>query len=319
MHPFELWQRPILIVVAIINFPCLILHADPPHERPRSVLVPTEGEIPDLHRAIESADDGRVAKLITEGADVNEKNTISQTPLMLAADRKNVGVVELLLKHGANPKANDRMGLTPLHYVARGEFCGNAQHGVDHEPFRNVADPKCLKLAEVLVAAGAVVDARSEDGSTPLHEATQSGLILLASFLLDHGANVNARSEGVGSTPLDRTLFCDRRGAHGPVECAKMAEFLISKGSSLREKDQLGDTPLQAAARDCNKDIAAVILKKDKEVQDQIDLALERVTSFLKAVEMTSSTSGPGALRMEALRKECIETQQLLLDAQAKK
>ena len=86
-----------------------------------------------------------------------------------------------------------------------------------------------------LLKAGAAVDARNEGGATPLHNAVSAGN---AATLLKAGADVNARTKD-GSIPLHFAAF---RG-----EPAVIAE-LLKAGSELNARTQDGLTPLHLAA-----------------------------------------------------------------------
>lgn len=72
------------------------------------------------------------------------------TPLMRAADRGHIAVLDVLISAGADLALADEDGLTALHYAA---LCGHAS------------------AAGALVRAGAPLDIRDNDSSTPLESA----------------------------------------------------------------------------------------------------------------------------------------------------
>ena len=61
--------------------------------------------------------------LLDKGADINSKNANNQTPLYLASsneteDSENLEIVELLIEHGADVDIWDIAGLTPVMIAA---------------------------------------------------------------------------------------------------------------------------------------------------------------------------------------------------------
>lgn len=52
--------------------------------------------------------------LLENNADVNWRDGFNSTPLMYAASKGNIEIVDLLLKYGADINANDGMGNTVL-------------------------------------------------------------------------------------------------------------------------------------------------------------------------------------------------------------
>jgi ankyrin repeat protein len=90
----------------------------------------------ELHFAAQDGDLDRVRQLIREGHDVNAFDEISKTPLHYAAESEHFEIVEYLIAHGADVNAHDevRIGNTPL---------------------RDVAETCSLRMARLLVDAGA--------------------------------------------------------------------------------------------------------------------------------------------------------------------
>jgi ankyrin repeat protein len=68
-----------------------------------------------------------VKPLLEKGVDVESKDGVGQTLLLLAARNEHEAVVKLLLKKGADVKSKDGVSRTPL---SRAAICG---HGHGHE------------------------------------------------------------------------------------------------------------------------------------------------------------------------------------------
>ena len=75
-----------------------------------------------------------------------------------------------------------------------------AQRQMDMALFK-AAEAGDLSKAKELVAKGASVNARGQQGLTPLHNAAYNGNVALAEFLISKGADINAKS-WQGKTPL---------------------------------------------------------------------------------------------------------------------
>lgn len=102
---------------------------------------------------------------------VNAVNADGETPLMLAAIRGSLPAVKALVKRGADI---NRKGWTPLHYA-----CSGPDNGV----------------AEFLIQQGAELNARSDNGTTPLMMAARYGSGDLVPLLLKAGAEPRAANE----------------------------------------------------------------------------------------------------------------------------
>jgi ankyrin repeat protein len=68
-----------------------------------------------LHTALESGHLDLIQRLLDHGADVNERNKISQTLLDVASKDGKLEVVRTLIRSGADVNCRDSSGYTPLH------------------------------------------------------------------------------------------------------------------------------------------------------------------------------------------------------------
>lgn len=115
---------------------------------------------------------------------LDEPNAQGETPLMIAAIRGSLPAVQALVKRGA---AVNRPGWSPLHYA-----CSGPDNGV----------------AAFLIAQGAELNARSENGTTPLMMAARYGNSDLVPLLLKAGAEPRAANE----QELTAADFAERGG-----------------------------------------------------------------------------------------------------------
>ena len=90
-----------------------------------------------------------------------------------------------------------------------------------------------------MVNAGASVDARDALGSTPLLDAAWAGNTAIAAFLIEHGADVNARHSEAGSTPLQYAVLTNH---------AALVSLLLKAGARVAGDYRDGQSLLHVAA-----------------------------------------------------------------------
>ena len=123
-----------------------------------------------------------VRSLLQQKADVNQSQSDGTTALHWAVRQDRLDMVNLLIEAGANVKAANRLGVTPLLLAC---INGNAA------------------AIEALLKAGADANGVvSELGETPLMMAARTGNSDAVKVLLSHGANVNSRESSLGETAL---------------------------------------------------------------------------------------------------------------------
>ncbi|MBE0612829.1 MAG: ankyrin repeat domain-containing protein [Burkholderiales bacterium] len=138
-----------------------------------------------LFDAVVAGDVDRARKLLAAGADCNQRNADGATALMLAAHAGNLELVNALIAAGADVNATDERGWGPL---------TKAVYNADLD--RGFAD-----IVQILIDAGADLEAPIGFGVRPLMLAAGYGETAVVESLLKAGADVLARNEG-GLTAL---------------------------------------------------------------------------------------------------------------------
>jgi uncharacterized protein len=164
-----------------------------------------------------------------------------QTALMVAAEKGHRSVAALLLKASADPNATNEFKQSALTYAVRGNqpaivalllaagadpnLRGHSRDFVLRDAASPSVDPR---IARLLIAHGADVNATATAGRTALHVAAYRGNMGVAKLLLDAGADVDAANDQHG----------------GPLACAilhrqgEMAAFLLKRGADPRKQPE---------------------------------------------------------------------------------
>ena len=132
---------------------------------------------------------------------------IGTTPLLRAARGADIAAMKVLIAHGALVDLPQVAGATPLMVAV-----GLANPTDTRGKFRTELD--ALAAAQILVDAGADVNARDARGRTALHATAAQGYTDVAKFLVEHSADLKA-ADNDGVLPADAALG-KSKGGRGP-------------------------------------------------------------------------------------------------------
>jgi len=131
-------------------------------------------------------------------------NTDGQTPLHLAAAHSHAAVVELLCREFAQTATRrDRKGQTPLHLASSSQIIPkpNFRNVVGNASVKPTAhSPEDSNTIQTLLAHGADVNAKDDQGNTSLHNATAWGNLKAVRALIQAGADPLSKNKA-GWTP----------------------------------------------------------------------------------------------------------------------
>ena len=188
--------------------------------------------------------------LLEHGVDIDAKDSQGSSAAFDAVYQNNVGILSLLLNHGAN--VNDRMddGMTLLHYaVLREQSQEILQILLDRSPDVNVLTDerrsvihsavfsKTSTLMDRLIDLGADINISDSTGITPVLEAARQPRLEIFEDLIKRGAHPNV-ADSVGRTPLH---FAYLWYPHFDVLQT------ISRMQKIDAQDKKGRTPLHHA------------------------------------------------------------------------
>ena len=197
-----------------------------------------EGANPDdeLNNAVVADDVGRVAYLLTHGANAGVQDGDGYTPLISAIRARYLDVATYLAEHKADVNLADRSSWTPLMWAA----------WVDNPA-----------LINMLMTHGAALDAKDNDGLTPLAVAAQNGKVNAAQTLIEHGADVNTPVAKGGYTPL---MLASISGS------SELATSLIGRGAKINATNPGGVTALMIAIAGNHSTLAELLVKSGADV-----------------------------------------------------
>ena len=204
-----------------------------------------------------------IAVLVKAGANLEAADEGGDTPLGIAARWGTPAMVEALLAAGANPNMRDKGWYTPLHKAVtasvirdgggayrRGdakkvEMLIAAGAGIEAETL--LFSRTALHIAgwlnhtmaccDVLIAAGANINARDDWGNTPLHLAAEQGAGRVVVGLVRAGAKIDDINHE-GKTALHVAACCDDSEA---------VEALLTEGADITIQDNVAWTALHYA------------------------------------------------------------------------
>ncbi len=203
-----------------------------------------------LFEALKAQDPETALYALSQGADAKAREPDGTTPLHYAAHFADRTLIAALLKAKADPNAANEFGAMPLAEAA------------------TTGDAESIRL---LLKAGANVESANPEGQTALMVVARAGKIDAAKLLLKAGANVNAREKWASQTAL---MWASAQGHPEMIRLLLKAGAEVNARGAVREwqrrvtseprpkgMNRGGFTPLLYAAREGCIECARELLK----------------------------------------------------------
>jgi ankyrin repeat protein len=170
----------------------------------------------ELFKAIKKQDFNEIKNLLESGVNVNYCLDFGETPLLFAifCNHKNIELITLLIKHGANV---DQLRQDKLY------------------PFYLACEYGNLELIKILIDFCSDINKTCSD-RTPLFIAAKNGYLDIVKFLIKNGADVNIKNNNDVSPLWISVQFMDECYSFDNdlfLKQKKLAKILLNNGANL--------------------------------------------------------------------------------------
>ncbi|KAJ8968405.1 hypothetical protein NQ317_002350 [Molorchus minor] len=260
--------------------------------------------------------------LVDAGAEVNSVDIEEKSILTSAVRQGSEEAVRYLVKLGARVNHEEPGGVTSLRLavwannapVVRILLDGGARLVHSHHLLHTAVSNNNLEVVSLLVEAGAMLNARDDQGHTPLMLACSRKNLAVTRYLITHGSDVNASSHIDGKTALHVCVqdVRESKSAH------QLIELLVHHGADMNAPSYQGSVLFysiilenRSAAIALVQHGADVNLRDERSYVDNLsltkrhgDLDLVKLLVY-GGFRLSEMTWDPRALRTQSLDPAC--------------
>ncbi|KAG7328171.1 hypothetical protein KOW79_008115 [Hemibagrus wyckioides] len=185
-----------------------------------------------LHQAVNWNDEEELSTVLQSGrVNVNVCDKLGLTPLMVAAQKGFIRMVQKLVEYGADVHMKNSSGKDSLMLAC---FSGH------------------LDIVMHLRKFGATWQSRDVSGCTPLHLAVVGGHLPVIAYMIQDGCELDVRDTVAQWTPLMNVSVVSGNSA--------VASLLIQAGADVNVRDKDGKTPLMVAVLNNHEQLVKLLL-----------------------------------------------------------
>jgi uncharacterized protein len=272
------------------------------------------GGVTALLAAIKQGHAKVVRDLLNREANVNAISLDGSTALFIALKSGYVEIVKDLISKGANVNMRSRDGETPLLEAIRRGYVKHIETGLIPPSEKQVDENR--RIIEALLAGGADVNAKNEQGDGAILESTRLGNVEFTRMLLAAGANVNMK----GFRDIAPLAYAIENNN------AALVKMLLDRGADVNIKGASGEPILVIASGKGNVATVKALLEKGADVNATgvsgrtalIEASWNGDISIVQALlekgpDLNASDKGNRTALMTAIYRERVTIVQLLL------
>ena len=240
-----------------------------------------------------------VQVLIDAGADIEAKDDMGRSPLLHACCKGNLGIVKMLVEGGASVRATDNESETCLTLAAHHGhtetvryLAGLPEVDINHKVMnKHTALHRALLtrhsgVVQVLIDAGADIEATNHMGRSPLLVATEGVNAVYLKMLVEAGASVRATDNkrescltlaahhgnnenvrylvSLKDVDVNHTAHENNTALHNAVHRGETyaVHYLIDAGVDIEAKDRMGRSPLHLACKKGDLQVVEMLVEK---------------------------------------------------------
>jgi ankyrin repeat protein/catabolite regulation protein CreA len=228
-----------------------------------------------LYAALSRRDEDVAEMLIYNGADVDSQKSVWHlNPILLAIDRNCLKILDIWIARGVGHETMQALSCRGdsrvMQMLINAGADVNAQGGLFGNVLQAASFEGCEEMMKVLINAGADVNAQGGAWGNALQAASYDGQEHLVSMLLDRGADVNAEGGRFGSA-----LQAAATGGH-----EKAVEILIKRGAHVNAQGGRYGNALRAASLGGHEEVVTMLIEHGAALNaqgDRFDNALQAV------------------------------------------
>jgi ankyrin repeat protein len=261
-----------------------------------------------IHVATANSYDDIVQKLLNKNVDINARDNLGNTPLLIAIRHDDARLTKLLLNNKADYNLDNKRRVSALELAqtradpdVKKVF---AQKGIKFEGKQRLTSNVSIKdfeksisqssslykgwpilsiacllgeedIAQQLLKQGANVNASDSSGFTALHRASSKNQVKTVKLLLANGAVINAKNDK-GETPV--FLAAETGGL-------ETVEYLVAKGADTSILSSNKTSPLAVAISNQRNKVAMLLAEQDL---DAVSLHTAAMLSIQKSLQNVS-------------------------------